>query len=48
MVLKDLSHQSVNATANRGQQHQDVGAFIPGSKRALDSCELAANPLDAE
>jgi len=48
MVLKDLSHQPVNSTTDRGQQHQDVGAFISGSERALDGRKLAANPLDAE
>src|SRR5580692_831744 len=48
VVFQDLRHQAVDTAANRGQEHENVGAFVAGSEGALDRCELAADSLDAE
>ncbi len=48
VIFQYLRHQTVDPAANRGQEHEDVGAFIPGSEGALDGRELATDSLDAK
>ena len=42
VILEHLAHQSVDASAHRGQQHELISAVFINPKRALHSIQLAA------
>jgi hypothetical protein len=46
VILQDLRHQAVDAAANRRQEHQDIGALVTLSHRALDRGNLPAQAFD--
>jgi hypothetical protein len=46
VIFQDFRHQAVDAAANRGQQHQDIGALVTVSDRALDRGNLPAHAFD--
>src|SRR5581483_7133580 len=46
MILQDLGHQAVNASANSSEQHQNIGALIAFSDRALNGIHLAGKPFN--
>lgn len=48
VILQNLTHQAVNASANSGQQHQLVATILVVIQRSLNGVQLAAqfaNPL---
>jgi hypothetical protein len=46
VVFQDLGHQAIHAATNRGQQHQNVGAFVAAAHSPLDGPDLSRKPLD--
>ena len=47
VVFEDLGHEAVDASADCGKEHEDVGAVAIFGESALDSVHLAADALDA-
>jgi len=47
VVFEDLAHEAVDAAADVGEQHEDVGAVGVAGEGALDGIDLAADALDA-
>jgi hypothetical protein len=47
VIFKDLCHETVDAAAHIGEQHQNVGAVVAGCERALDGVDSAASAPNA-
>jgi hypothetical protein len=47
VVFEDLGHEAVDAAADVGEEHEDVGAVRVAAEGALDSVDLTADALDA-
>jgi hypothetical protein len=46
VVFEDLAHEAIDATADVGEEHEDVGAVGVAGEGALDGVDLAANAFD--
>jgi hypothetical protein len=47
VVFEDLGHEAVDAAADVGEEHEDVGAVSVAAEGALDGVDLTADALDA-
>jgi len=48
VVFEDLGHKGVDASANGGEEHEDLGAIVVVRREgALDGLDLAVDALDA-
>jgi hypothetical protein len=47
VVLEDLGHDAVDAAADGGEKHEDVGAVLVLGEGALDGVHLATDAFDA-
>ena len=47
VVFEDFGHEAVDAAADGGELHEDLGTFVLGFEGPLDGGHLAADTLDA-